>query len=58
MIVKTELEVDKMKEKLTTMVPELKLAAEKTEIKVKEVTIEKEETDKIAAVVQKDEAVA
>jgi uncharacterized membrane protein len=51
MIVRTEIQVDKMKDKLTTMVPELKKAAEETDIKVKEVTIEKEATDKIAAVV-------
>lgn len=58
MIVQTELAVDKMKEKLTKMVPELKIAAEETDIKVKEVTIEKVETDKIKEIVAKDEAIA
>lgn len=58
MIVQTELAVDKMKEKLTKMVPELKIAAEETDKKVKEVTLEKVETDKIKEVVAKDEAIA
>ena len=40
------------------MQPELKKAAEDTEKKVIEVTAEKLETDKIAEVVGKDEAVA
>jgi hypothetical protein len=47
-----------MKDKLTKMVPELKIAAEETDIKVKEVTLEKIETDKIKEIVAKDEAIA
>lgn len=40
------------------MKPELKKAAEDTELKVIEVTKEKKESDAIAEVVKKDEAVA
>lgn len=47
-----------MKERLIKMKPELKKAAEDTELKVIEVTKEKKESDAIAEVVKKDEAVA
>jgi len=47
-----------MKDRLIKMKPELKKAAEDTELKVIEVTKEKKESDAIAEVVKKDEAVA
>ena len=57
-IIVTEKSVEKMQQSLTDLQPKLKKAAEDTALKLQQVTIQKEEADRVKAIVSVDEEAA